>query len=105
MNQLIVFIALNVIFIALCIPLIRREVPMNSIYGFRLPAAMKSDEAWYRVNALGGRVMVGASCVSILGLITLKIFGADEPLLYVSIFVLPILITLVFILIYTNRQA
>jgi len=105
LNQWIIFIAINVVLAALCIPLVRREVPMNSVYGFRLPSAMKSDEAWYRVNALGGKIMMGTSCLSIIGLIVLKVAGADEPLLYLSLFVLPIVFTVLFILIYANRPA
>jgi hypothetical protein len=105
MNQWLVFIGINALFVALCVPLIRKEVSMNSVYGFRLPSAMKSDEAWYRVNAFGGKVMATTSVLSIVGLASLRIIGVGEPLFYLSLFVLPIVFTVIAVLIYSNRQA
>lgn len=105
MNQWIIFIAIDALFVALCIPLIRREVPINSLYGFRLPVAMKSEEVWYRVNSFGGKVMAVTSCLSVLGLIALRVTGQNDPLLYLSLFVLPIVFTVVATLVYANRQA
>ncbi|GLH71496.1 hypothetical protein GETHPA_30300 [Geothrix rubra] len=105
MNQWIIFIAINALFAALCIPLIRREVPINSIYGFRFPVAMKSEEAWYRVNSFGGKVLAITSCLSIAGLVTLRIAGQNDTHLYLSVFVFPIVFTSVATLVYANRQA
>lgn len=105
MNQWMVFIAINALLAALCIPLIRREVPINSIYGFRLPAAMKSEGAWYRVNSFGGKILAVTSCLSIAGLVALRIAGQMDSHLYLSVFVLPIVFTVVATLAYANRQA
>ena len=105
MNQWIIFIAINVLFAALCIPLIRKEVPINSIYGFRFPVVMKSEEAWYRVNSFGGKVLAVTSCLSIAGLVALRIAGQTDALLYLSLFVLPIMFTVITTLVYANRQA
>ena len=105
MNQWFVFVGVNALFLVLCIPLIRREVPMNSVYGFRIPSAMKSDKAWYRVNAFGGKVLAITSSLSIFGLVTLRISGVIEPSLYLSLFVLPVVFTVITTLIYSNRQA
>jgi hypothetical protein len=51
------------------LPLTWRKVPMNRFYGFRTAAAFKSQEAWYDVNAFGGRQFVFAALFMIaLGL-------------------------------------
>ena len=42
----------------LCIPLIRRKIPMNRFYGFRLPQSFVSNEAWYAINEYGGKVLL-----------------------------------------------
>ncbi|MES2708697.1 MAG: SdpI family protein [Verrucomicrobiota bacterium] len=42
-------------------PLIRRKVPMNGLYGIRIPAAFKSEQRWYEINAYGGRQMAAWS--------------------------------------------
>ena len=39
------------------LPLVYRKVPMNSLYGIRIPAAFESEERWYDINAYGGRQM------------------------------------------------
>jgi hypothetical protein len=44
-----------------CLPLIYRKVPMNDVYGFRIPAAFESKQRWYDINAYGGRKMAGWS--------------------------------------------
>jgi len=104
-NQMFVFIAINVLLVFISIPPIRRELPMNSAYGFRFPAAMKSEEAWYRINAFGGKVFAASSCLSILGLIGLRLIQVVEPLLYISMFAIPLVFSTILIMIYSNRQA
>lgn len=50
-------IGCGVLFMLLCIPLMRRTIPMNRFYGFRIPKAFRSDEDWYAINEFGGRAM------------------------------------------------
>ncbi|HWL54953.1 MAG TPA: SdpI family protein [Chthoniobacteraceae bacterium] len=51
------------------IPLILRKVPMNDSYGVRFPQAFKSQEAWYEINAYGGKMLLLSSLpVLVLGL-------------------------------------
>ena len=49
------------------IPLLRRRVGPNSLYGFRVPATLRDEGLWYDVNA-----KVGLDCVGMgLGLFIL----------------------------------
>ena len=41
----------------LSIPLIRRRVPPNALYGIRTRAAFASESDWYRINEIGGRYL------------------------------------------------
>jgi hypothetical protein len=41
---------------AMSIPLVLRRVPMNGIYGIRIPESFTSDACWYDINAYGGRL-------------------------------------------------
>jgi uncharacterized membrane protein len=43
---------------ATAIPLVLRRVPMNHLYGVRLPESFESDAAWYDINAFGGRLLL-----------------------------------------------
>ena len=43
----------------IAIPLILRRVPMNHLYGVRIPKAFISSENWYEINAYGGKLLFG----------------------------------------------
>ena len=76
---------------ALAVPLIRRRVPMNPIYGARFPRSFESDEMWYRINEHAGRRLVRWSwVVALLGIPALFVTServlaalAFAPVLYV----------------------
>ena len=48
----------GVIILAVSVPLMRRRVPMNRLWGVRIPASFRSDEDWYDINAYAGRLLV-----------------------------------------------
>jgi len=62
---LILIVASGGTLIGLSLPLIRRKVPPNSLYGFRVRQTLKNPEVWYPVNAYSGwRILwLGASIV------------------------------------------
>jgi len=43
---------------ATALPLALRRVPMNHVYGIRLPESFTSDACWYDINAYGGRLLL-----------------------------------------------
>jgi uncharacterized membrane protein len=51
-------IALGVLFIGISIPMVRRRVPPNGMYGLRVPATFADEWVWYEANALSGRDMI-----------------------------------------------
>jgi hypothetical protein len=50
-----VFAGIGVVMMATSVPLMLRRVPMNRWYGVRTRKAYASEEAWYEINAFGGR--------------------------------------------------
>ena len=42
----------------LSLPLTLRIVPMNRVYGIRIPKAFASESNWYAINAYGGRILM-----------------------------------------------
>jgi hypothetical protein len=48
-------ILFGVLLFGLSLPLVLRKVPMNDLYGIRIPAALESEQRWYDINAYGGR--------------------------------------------------
>lgn len=73
--EALVTMGVGLLLVALNIPLIRRKVPMNKTYGFRLAEAFKSEKNWYDINAAGGRIFM---------LWTLPIFAAGLIQLFLS---------------------
>jgi hypothetical protein len=61
----ILFLASGLLILALSIPLIRRTIPMNHYYGFRVQAAFSSKDRWYAINEYSGRVLAKWSVLSI----------------------------------------
>lgn len=47
--------------VGLSIPAILRKIPMNKMYGVRFRQCFKSDEAWYEINAYGGKALLAAA--------------------------------------------
>ena len=65
---------------AVALPMIRRRVPMNYVYGARFPKAFKSDDLWYRINEHAGRVIMRWSVVIAL-LTMVGLFVTDTRVL------------------------
>ena len=52
------FLIAGAIFILISIPLWLGKIPPNRLYGVRIPKAFESTELWYKVNAVGGGIMI-----------------------------------------------
>lgn len=50
----IVWLLAGILITVCAMPLVYNRIPMNSIYGFRLPQTFISDKAWYHLNEVGG---------------------------------------------------
>jgi len=51
----IVTVGVGVLFVVIAIPLIRRRIPPNGLYGLRVPATFADEWVWYEANARSGR--------------------------------------------------
>lgn len=55
-----VYAGIGLLIMGLAIPLIRRRVPPNRLYGVRTKASFASEPDWYRINAIGGRYLAAS---------------------------------------------
>lgn len=76
----------GVVFIIIGIPLWKRKVKPNSLYGFRIQPALDHEDIWYEVNAATGKqgVYLGIFCV-VLGIVAMFL-PLDRPLLVKLLF-------------------
>jgi len=70
-----------VIFLA-SLPLAYRKIPMNQVYGIRIPASFESEQRWYDINAYGGRQMAAWSWLIIVTGILGFFVPSDSFLIY-----------------------
>ena len=52
------FFAAGILFVALAIPLVRRRVAPNRLYGLRTQATLASKELWYEANATAAKQLM-----------------------------------------------
>ena len=71
----------GVLLITLGVPLFRRRIPRNPLYGVRVPATLADERVWYPINAQGGRDLIVLG-FGYLGAVTVALrFGGTWPLL------------------------
>lgn len=60
---ILTFTAVALILIVLAVPLVRRRVKPNSVYGLRVAATFADEWVWYEANARSGRdlLLLGAT--------------------------------------------
>jgi hypothetical protein len=58
---LIVYISAGILLALLSIPLIRRKIPPNGLYGFRVQKTMDNPELWYLVNHYSAKRLLWTS--------------------------------------------
>jgi uncharacterized membrane protein len=89
-------IGIALLIAGLSVPLILRKVPMNSVYGVRFPQSFKSDEAWYEINAYGGKALLLATIpvflVGVYGLFTAPEPSPTYSLISAGALVLPLIV-------------
>ena len=76
-------ISIAVLIILLSIPLVRRKVGMNKLYGIKIKKAFESEENWYKINAYGGKQMILWSIpLLLLGIATFFLpLEGNEPMI------------------------
>jgi uncharacterized membrane protein len=52
---ILLFWVLGMIFVGLAVPLIRRKVRPNALYGLRVAETLENEEVWFEANARSGR--------------------------------------------------
>lgn len=74
------FLAAGTLMACLGVPLMRRRVPPNALYGLRVLATRADERVWYDANAAHGRDLVvlgGATAALALALTARLVPGSD----------------------------
>lgn len=71
----VILTAASLLIIALAIPLVRRRVPPNSLYGLRVSATFADESVWYEANEKSGRDLAALGVVLLAAALGLPITG------------------------------
>ena len=55
---LLVFAGVDLVTILVAVPLVRRRIPPNGLYGLRVPATFADGTVWYDANARSGHDLI-----------------------------------------------
>lgn len=98
----------GVLTLLISLPLKFRKIPMNGVYGIRIPAAFKSNERWYEINAYGGRVLANWSWLTtatgVIGLFLPEDFRDGYALASLIIMVVALFIPILQILHWSRQK-
>ena len=75
-------VVVGLVFLGVLIPLVKRKIGRNGLYGFRTRETLASDKAWYAVN-------YGAAKTGVYMSIGMVIFGIVLALLGIVLALLP----------------
>lgn len=84
----ILYAAVGALFIGLAHPLIKRRIPPNDLYGFRVPETLASEELWYAVNEYSGRQLRLLGVVILAAIPLLLLLQVEEVLFTIIMTVL-----------------
>lgn len=78
----LVFLVVGVLLVALAIPLIRRRVRPNALYGLRVDATFADEEVWYEANARSGWDLLYVGMAQIIVSVVLTMIPGIRPEVY-----------------------
>ena len=102
----VINILVGIVFIAISIPLVKRKIGMNDLYGFRISKSFESAQNWYNINAYGAKQLIIWSIFIILigvAFLFIPINEGTHLIFAVGPITLSVLITIIKTLIYANR--
>jgi uncharacterized membrane protein len=75
---LILYVGIGLLSAVVAVPLIKRKVKPNALYGFRVPQTLNDPAAWYAVNAhFGRRLLLTGLATALAAALLYRMPGLD----------------------------
>lgn len=100
---LILFSAIGLFLIGLAIPLIRRRVKPNPLYGLRIKATFADEWVWYEANARSGRDLATLGAMQLAAAVVLNLLPISETQYALSNAAILLMGTIVFCIVGCRR--
>lgn len=82
---LAMYVCVGLLFLGISVPLIRRKVPPNPWYGFRVPKTLQSVNIWYPVNEYSGKQLYRTGLLMVLVAFVLAIVPGMQVGTYIGL--------------------
>ena len=92
--MLILCVSSGLLWAALAVPLIRRKIAPNPLYGFRTRRTLGDPSVWYDANAFAGRCLFWSGLGTALACLALYFLPAIDPVVYALACLLIVLVGL-----------
>jgi hypothetical protein len=102
---IVVHCGIGLLTTALAVPLVLRKVPMNRIYGIRIPKAFNSDDNWYDINAYGGKLFLAFGLFLTIFGVAARDFAPPPTSIWTAVFIVGPLLLVFPILALINSYA
>ena len=79
---LLMHVSAGLLTASLAVPLMRRKVGPNALYGFRVRRTMENPAIWYDANAFAGRCLFWSGIGTVLTCLALYGIPAVDPIAY-----------------------
>ena len=81
---LLMHVSAGLLTASLAVPLMRRKVGPNALYGFRGPRTMEDTGVWYDANAFAGRCLSRSGIETGLACLALYVIPTIDPVAYAA---------------------
>ena len=79
---LLMHVSAGLLTASLAVPLMRRKVGPNALYGFRVRRTTEDPRVWYDANAFAGRCFFASGIGTGLACLVLYLLPAIDPVVY-----------------------
>ena len=80
--SMFLFVFVGLLNAGLAVPLIRRRVKPNYLYGFRTPKTLSDERIWYEANAYAGRLLLRLGIVFVVASVGLFFVFRGDFIVY-----------------------
>jgi hypothetical protein len=96
---LLMYCSAGVLLMLLSIPLMRRKIPPNGLYGFRTPKTIDNPELWYLVNQYSAKRMFWTAVAFVITAVVMYLLPGidvqDYAMTCLGVFTIGLIITIV----------
>lgn len=69
--MLVLYIFVGLLMCGLSLPLIRRKIPPNNLYGFRVRQTLENEDVWYAANEFSAKRLLWLGIATVISAVTL----------------------------------